>query len=464
MNSIGQELVEYHFDDFKLVGLSESEEVVVPNEPTFDLSVSVASNTISNADLTTSLGYEANCSTITITATDLNEDVIPLKDLYDAEAIEFEIEDDNIAIVRGTYRKYYVFGISAGTTTVTVKVTYEDYTAEETFNITVEGSTVKDASFEGSTTWKDNSYWSVTTNQDSVDSQWGYDLNSSYGMTGGGNIFVRMPNGDDTAVVGWVRFSQDVTLEAGNYIFSVYLRRFPGYEQQDIITVDGVDYDSFDWPFSVGAVKVVGGDESLTDTWSTVFEGDNKKGVLGGEFEACSIEFTITEAGTYRLWFKAEAVDPVGMGAQIDNAILALANESMHHIVTSFNNNATEMTVSDNYQLATIAYNEEDEVFDMGENRPSYVSSNTEVLTVSSDGYITAVGVGEATIYTTLTVGAVTKEHSLLVTVNAAPIIDNPVDPGNGLPTWGILSIIGGGVVVLAGVAFILIKKGIIKF
>lgn len=396
---------------------------------TVNITMSKSADVINNSELTTADGLEKNKSYLTITVTDKEGNELKLKDLHRADALSWETSDENVAIPKGTYKAFYIYGIAPGTATITFSVTYEGATTSISTDITVEGSVLRDGGFEGSTDWHASAYWKVVTTKNATATHWGYDVNSTFNMTGGNNMFIRMPNGGDSETDGTVLVYQDVYLVPASYSFAAYIRRFPGFEQQD--TVDG--YDSYNTPVTVGAI-LLDADGNETDTkFAETYKDDEKMGV--GDFEACAVQFSVKEAGTYRLYLFAESEIHVGMGMQVDNMCL-VSGQQIDHVEVSF---GTDNTVQVNMAepLVFKAFYADGTEVDLGDVRPTYLSSNTAVLSVTSDNKVFGLAPGTANLTASVTVNGVEYKCTIEAMVQGdeeptqTPTTAEPSAPGD---------------------------------
>lgn len=400
---------------------AESDPVTVEG-PTVNITISKSAEVINNSELTTADGLEKNKSYLTITVTDKTGKELTLKELYRAEALSWKTSDENVAIPKGNYKSYYIYGIAPGTATITFTVNYEGEENSASVDITVEGSVLKDGGFEGSTGWHETAYWKVISTKNATPNHWGYDVNSTFNMTGGNNLFIRMPNGGDTETDGTVTIYQDVYLTPASYSFAAYIRRFPGFEQQDI--VDG--YDSYNTPVTVGAILLDANGNETETKYAETYKDDYKMGV--GDFEACAVQFSVTEAGTYRLYLYAESEIHVGMGMQVDNMCL-VSGQQIDRVEVSF---GTDNTVKVNMAEALVfkAFYSDGTQVDLGDVRPTYLSSNTGVLSITSDNKVFGLAPGTANLTASVTVNGVEYKCTIEATVVGDEEPTTPPAPG----------------------------------
>lgn len=432
---------------------------------TVNITMSKSADVINNSELTTADGLEKNKSYLTITVTDKEGNELTLKELHRADALSWETSDLNVAIPKGNYKSFYIYGIAPGQATITLNVTYEGATTSVSVDITVEGSVLKDGGFEGSTGWHESEYWKVVSTKNATTQHWGYDVNSTFNMTGGNNMFIRMPNGGDTETDGTVLVYQDVYLEPASYSFAAYIRRFPGFEQQD--TVDG--YDSYNTPVTVGAI-LLDADGNETDTrYAETYKDDYKMGV--GDFEACSVQFSVTEAGTYRLYLYAESEIHVGMGMQVDNMCL-VSGQQIDHVEVSFGtNNTVQVNMAE--ALVFKAFYADGTEVDLGDVRPTYVSSNTAVLSVTSDNKVFGMAAGTANLTASVTVNGVEYKCTIEAVVegdeepsqdpnqgsNQGTTPNTPSEPGESNNGMTIIIVAVAAVLVIAVVIVVVVTK-----
>ncbi len=398
------------------------------------LNISLDKDTISNADLTTASSFENNISNINIEFNDADNNPISLRSLGDDDSVNFEIGDESIAVIKGNVRQFYVFGVSKGTTSITCVIVYNSNTyRSNTVNITVEGSILKDGGLEAVKGWHTyGDYWHIDVDGNANDDSWGFDVNSTFNMTGGNNMYIRMPNGENTSLNGSVRIYQDIYLDSEAYTFAVYIRRFPGIEQQPVVRVDGVDYDSFNTPVEVGAIRLDNDNKETSQSFYKVYEGDDKKGV--GSFEACSVEFRVNEPGIYRLYLLAESESHVGMGMQVDNFVLT-SGQQVSYITAKFGS-SNEVKVDESISLEFHAYYSDGSEATITDVRPTYVSSNSEVLTITKDNKVYGLAVGEANIYVSITINGQDYNYTIEATV-VADEDDNNTGGGDDTPQGG---------------------------
>lgn len=469
MNSIGQEVVEYHFDDFRVVSLDGPKDFTAVNEGKVSVSsgdgggqnssglsgegectieLSAGAAVISNGEITTSAGMENNKSYLTVVVKDGEGNELSLRDLARNGAISFESSDPNVAIGKGNYKEYYIYGISAGTATITMCVDYNGSVSRASVDIEVTGSALRDGGFEGATDWHDCPYWTVVTSGKADPDSWGYDVNSTFNMTGGNNMYIRMPNGGNQETDGTVLVYQDVYLTPGEYSFASYIRRFPGFEQQD--TVDG--YDSYNTPVTVGATLLDASGNETSTTWSETYKDDNKMGV--GDFEACPVAFEVAEAGTYRLYMLAESEIHVGMGMQVDNMCL-VSGRQIDHVEASFGENNT-VAVGESAPLVFKAYYADGTEADLSDIHPVYESADTEVATVTSDYKVFGMAAGTVNIYASVTVNGVEYKCTIEATVTGGSAA--PSSQG-GSATPAIIAVVVVVVAAAATAAVVIVKK-----
>ena len=476
MNSIGQEVVEYHFDDFRIVSLDGPKDFTAVNEGKVSVSdgdgsgqggpgtsgegactveLSAGAAVISNAEITTSAGLENNKAYLTAVVRDAEGNELSLRDLARNGAITFESSDPDVAIGKGNYKGYYIYGISAGKATVTMCVDYNGSVSRASVDIEVTGSALRDGGFEGATDWHDCPYWTVVTGGKADGDSWGYDVNSTFNMTGGNNMYIRMPNGGNQETDGSVLVYQDVYLTPGDYTFASYIRRFPGFEQQD--TVDG--YDSYNTPVTVGAALLDTNGEETSTAWSKTYQDDYKMGV--GDFEACPVAFQVTEEGTYRLYMLAQSEVHVGMGMQVDNMCL-VSGRQIDRVEVSFGQDNT-VAVGKSAPLVFKAYYADGAEADLSDIRPVYESADTEVATITSDNQVFGMAAGTVNIYASVTVNGVEYKCTAEATVtggDAEPSgTEEPSGEGGGSVTPIIIAVVAVVVIAGAAVAVVIVKK-----
>ena len=380
--------------------------------------------------------------------------LVNLKTLYRADptCIDFDVADTTIAVVKGNYKQYYVYGVSAGTTTVQLSIKYQDEWYDSNIvTITVEGTNFKDGGFEAVRSWHDmDNYWKVDLSGDADIDSWGFDVESTFNMTGGNNMFIRMPNGNNKSTDGSVRIYQDLDLTADSYTFAVYIRRFPGIEQTPVVTIDGVDYDSFNTPVEIGVILLDAQGHETDTKYSKVYKDDYKQGV--GDFEAVSVQFTLSEAGKYRMFFYAETAEHVGMGMQVDNFVLS-RGQTIDHITASFGTDNT-VNVDEALKIVWHAYYADGTEATVEDVRPTYLSSNIEVLSVTSDNKAMGMAPGEANIFVSITINGVDYNYTIEGTVIGEEEPDTPpttVDPGEETPDKkGCKSFLGAGTLAIS--------------
>ncbi len=379
----------------------------------------------------------------------------------DNAEVSYTIADKNVAKETTSSGQVVFFAVGAGETEITATVVFNGQTVTSApVLLTVTGNLLRDGGFETNYAGADgntNDYWKGEASDGAVKENFGYDI-GGFGRTGVGNIFVRMPNSStegDPALTykGTVRIWQDLELEADAYTLGAYIKRFPGEE--------GSGKFGGDVWFEAVLLDAEGNE---TET-KFISDKNNDAGI--GQFDALTFSFDIETAEVYRIYIVAQAdpTDNTGIGFQMDDVSLIQGKVPSRISVTFGDKEDGDYTLKVN-ETATInvkaLYDDGSEA--QAENiRLSFSVDDGEIATVSKDGMVFALEVGETTIKITADVDGVSIVRTITLIVEdeggSEPVSPEPDDNGW---TWQWAAIfVPVGLVVVAGavVAIVLMKK-----
>lgn len=313
--------------------------------------------------------------------------------------LTFTVSDPNVLIVYTVGDRIYVYGLSQGNATLTVKAAYFGKTIEKQLDFTVTGDLLVDGGVEFYEELSPSEIgWKIdTTCGAGVDES----VDNIFARTGQGNFWCMAPCYWDENIParGYVKIYQDVTLPAGEYTVSAYVNRFFA------TAADGV-IDGFGGDVSIGFIELDDGYEMGSLQVST-FGTD----VGANGYQQISHTAALTE-GQYRIVISIVGDSTFGLGMQIDDVYLCETVKPKELQVTVGDG---PLAVGDLAEIKVSVLMEDGSVLtDL--SGVTMLSSNREVATVSS-GYLVITSEGTTTLTVRCTVAGVDLEKTVTVTV-----------------------------------------------
>lgn len=367
----------------------------------------------------------------------------------DNAIVTYTITDENVATEMVNRGETAFFGIGAGETTITVTVEFGGKSVTSNpVTLSVTGSLIRDGGFETNYAGDNgnaNDYWQAAVSGGATDKNYGYDL-GGFGRTGMGNIFVRMPNGEEAwTFEGTVRLWQDIELEADAYTLSAYIKRFPGEE--------GSGKFGGDVWFEAVLLDAQGQE---TET-KFISEKNDDAGV--GQFDPLSFGFEVATAGTYRIYIVAESepANNTGIGFQMDDVSMLQGKVPTKLTIMLGDNEVGDyaLKVGDTSKISAKALYEDGTEAVAERIRLSFEVDDGSIATVSKDGTVFALDVGETEIKVTADVDGVSIVQSFTLIVEEAEG-ETPGTPSEE-PAGGCSGNVGGTAV---GIAVVVLAVG----
>ena len=326
--------------------------------------------------------------------------------LDDAE-IEYTIANVNVAKLNqdGTF-----FAVGAGKTSITATVIMNGQrVTSEAAVLTVTGNLIRDGGFETNYDgyiYGLNDYWQGEASEGATRDNYGFDI-GGFARAGFGNLFVRMPNDNAPTFSGVVRLWQDIQLEKDAYSLGAYIRRFPGEEGSGKFGGD-VWFE----------IVLLDSDNKETST-KYVSKKDSDSGI--GQFDAITFNFEIETMGVYRVYIVAQG-DPsnnTGIGFQMDDVSL-IQGKTPSRISISLGNNKEGdyvLKLNDTAKINVKALYDDGTEAKADKIKLSFSVSDGELVTVSKDGTVFALAVGETAIKVTADVDGVSIVQTFIIIV-----------------------------------------------
>lgn len=309
--------------------------------------------------------------------------------------LAFTVSDSKVLIVYTVGDRIYVYGLSQGRATLTVKAAYFGKTIEKQLDFTVTGDLLVDGGAEFYEELNPLGIgWQIdTTVGAGVDKS----VDNIFARTGQGNFWCMAPCpwDENISAMGYVKIYQDVTLPAGEYTVSAYINRF---------FATGID--GFGGDVSIGFIELDDGYEMGSPRVSTFGIDVGTNG-----YQQIAHTAMLTE-GQYRVVISIVGNATFGLGMQIDDLFLG---ETVKPVELQVTIGDGALAVGDLAEIK-VAVLLEDGSVSTELSGVTILSSNREVATVSS-GYLVVMGEGSTTVTVRCTIAGIDLEKIVTVTV-----------------------------------------------
>ena len=224
------------------------------------------------------------------------------------EEISIASSDSSIIYAQLNGVKAQVIGVSNGTSDIYITVNHSGYSCVGSISVSMSSDNlIKDPSFE---CVEDNSQWTIESNCGTgIDSG----LLNGLSHTGYANFWMMAPIywNADVKNTSTVIISQNVYLTEGDYDLSAYINRFFA------TGIDGT-LPSVGGIVKLGAIKINTNGSLSNDNQFNEF--DISYG--WGGFQKISTLLRITEDGLYRVYYRVDGDEEMGLGMQLDDMYL----------------------------------------------------------------------------------------------------------------------------------------------